>query len=105
MSTSSTSPQLQHKRHAYGSDFVSSPCHKFPAEQCKLCDAQKDRQACNWLRNDPKLAGCMNSAGVPIYWNRRIPKEDRKAKGLTSHSPARLTRPARLARLAHLTTA
>ncbi len=101
MSNSSPSPQLHHKRHVYGSDFVSSPCHKFPAEQCKLCDAQKDYQACNWLRNDPKLAGCMNSAGVPIYWNRRIPKEQRKAKGLTSHSPAR---PARLARPAQLTT-
>lgn len=70
---------LHHRRSAYGSQFISTECAKFPTGQCLICDARNNVQVCSWLRNDPKLAGCMNSAGVPIYWTRRVSREESKA--------------------------
>jgi len=72
-------PALHHRRSAYGSQFISTECAKFPTGQCLICDARNDAQVCSWLRNDPVLAGCMNSAGVPIYWTRRVSREESKA--------------------------
>lgn len=52
--------------------YLATDCAKFPKDNCTICDARQNSQACEFLRNDKKLQGCMNSGGVPIYWTKRI---------------------------------
>lgn len=66
------------QRKILGQSYKAVSCQKFPAEACRICDARSNKQVCGYLVGDPKTAGCQESNGVRIYWNKVQHREKKK---------------------------